>query len=159
MIQRIQSFYIILVVILCAVMFVLPLSVYRSKVDGVELVIVNRLLVHSGGEAEMASLAVLPEAILSMAVGLISLSAFFFFRRRDLQIRLCRISFLLLTLLIFCLFFFEEQIMKGRFAANEQSSAFLPGSYAPLLAIGFIFLAIRAIRKDDDLVRSADRIR
>jgi hypothetical protein len=41
----------------------------------------------------------------------------------------------------------------------EQRINFKAGAYLPLIQIVFVFLAQRAIGKDEELVKSADRLR
>ena len=58
--------------------------------------------------------------------------------------------------LLFSLVFFSLIAFAGKGLENKAT---VIGSVLPLLSMLFIFLAIRAIKKDEALVRSADRIR
>jgi len=42
---------------------------------------------------------------------------------------------------------------------NESEIIYELGSFLPIIAAVFTFLASRSIKKDEDLIRSADRIR
>ncbi|MFN6037385.1 MAG: DUF4293 family protein, partial [Bacteroidota bacterium] len=44
-------------------------------------------------------------------------------------------------------------------AGKSFSKSYLFGSYLPILSILLSFMAIRFIKKDEELVRSADRLR
>ncbi len=79
----------------------------------------------------------------------------FLFRRRMLQIRLCAAEAVLLVGSAVM----EAMIYWGPLGSRGGSSALLPASFAPLAALFFVWLAARAIFRDEVLVRSLDRIR
>lgn len=94
-------------------------------------------------------------SIINGAVGLLSLVAILLFKNRNLQVRLANVNLLLICVLIGLLFFLADTMGSS---LNHRVS-YQYGSYLPLIQLVFTFLAIRAIRKDDELVRSADRLR
>jgi len=89
--------------------------------------------------------------------GIVSLTALFLFRNRPLQARLCgaaAIASLLLTILTaFVVFQITQQMPAG---GNLHYGA---GLALPVLTMLFDWLAARFIRKDENLVRSMDRLR
>ncbi|MCF8236771.1 MAG: DUF4293 domain-containing protein [Saprospiraceae bacterium] len=99
--------------------------------------------------------------ILLILVGLISLVCMigiFQFKNRPWQLRLAR----------FALFGFLLLIILGGFLFYQEYTHLNQGVYqfevgygviAPVLGILFIILAMRAIRKDEKLIRSMDRLR
>ncbi len=87
------------------------------------------------------------------AGGALLLIAIFLFRNRKLQMNLTLVGLLLsaagIGLTLF--FYFSDK-------AAEQAQ-FVPGVALPALTIIFALLAHRFIKKDDNLVRSMDRLR
>lgn len=89
--------------------------------------------------------------------GVVSVAAVFLFKNRPLQARLAGgagiASILLAALAGFVVFQTVQQIPAG------GTTAYGIGLALPVIAMVFNFLAARFIRKDENLVRSADRLR
>ena len=98
-----------------------------------------------------------------LVCGVIALASIFLFKRRTLQVRMVAVGFLLNVVYAFLLFFwgvdhYADLLSAGMGGAKPEVTWFV-GSYAPLLSLIFFFLAQRAIKKDEALVRAADRLR
>src|SRR5205085_8899119 len=93
--------------------------------------------------------------ILNVATGVLSLVAILLFKNRNLQVRLCNVALLITCVLVGLLFFLADSMISGM----NQKIHYMYGSYLPLFQVLFIFLASLFIRKDEKLVRSADRLR
>lgn len=134
MIQRIQTVYLFLVFGLMLCMLFLPVA--KIEVDGI--VIMNwSLNVTCGLSALMA------------------LASIFFYKNRKLQTYICYGILLLLVLsYLIILFDFWLPSLKDELTLIIQ----VPIAF-PAFAIVLDILAILAIRKDEKLVRSADRLR
>ncbi|MFM2136803.1 MAG: hypothetical protein RL021_2203 [Bacteroidota bacterium] len=144
MIQRIQTLFLLVVALLSALLFYIP--VYTIPVvSPVEPVAGNDYLVSSNTLL----------SIINGSVGILSLVCIFLFRNRNLQMRLANVNLLLICILIGLLFFLADTLGTTRQAPISYGY----GSYLPLIQLIFTFLASRAIRKDEELVRSADRLR
>lgn len=99
-------------------------------------------------------------AILCTISMIISLLALLQFKRRAMQIKLSQFNLLIQIGFIMALFFAVEQSLNELSVVQEVGVAdFKLGSYFTLLPLVFLFLAIRSIKKDEALVRAADRIR
>ncbi len=61
----------------------------------------------------------------------------------------------MVLVIIALVFYTSDTIANGL----DQKVIFKIGSYLPWVQFVFVFLAHRAIKKDDELVRSADRLR
>lgn len=89
--------------------------------------------------------------------GAVSLAAIFLFKNRLLQARLANgaavASILLAALAGFVVFQTMQHVPSG------GTIAYGAGLALPLIALVFNWLAARYIRKDENLVRSADRLR
>ena len=88
-----------------------------------------------------------------IAAGVLMLLAIFLFRNRKLQGILCTVAIILTVA-----YGLYGALLWSQDVAAEEASA-EPGLALPLLAIVFAGLAARYIRKDERLVRSADRLR
>lgn len=104
-----------------------------------------------------------PLVTLVLVCGVLALGSIFLFRRRTLQVRLVAVGFLLNVVYAFVLFFwavdhYADLLSAGMGGTTPQVSWFV-GAFAPLVSLVFFFLAQRAIKKDEALVRAADRLR
>lgn len=82
------------------------------------------------------------------------------FNNRRLQLRLGHISYFFLLVLTVVMYINMGSI-KDFIEANmgQVSVSYNLGSYLPVIAIAFLILANRSIKKDEELIRSMDRLR
>ena len=136
MIQRIQSVYLLLVIIISGA---LPFFVTLWK------------------DAEGAAVVALDEPIVfgmyigSSALAIIALLAF---KNRKLQFVLGRLN-IILNFILLGLFVYQLLITPGESHISEKGV----GIFIPIFSIVFLVLANKAIKKDEDLVKSVDRLR
>jgi Na+-transporting NADH:ubiquinone oxidoreductase subunit NqrB len=143
MIQRIQSLLLLFSTLLSALLLYLPVYELISVPDNVS--VVTRFTIMS------SALLV----ILNGGIGILSFFAIFLYRTRNIQIRMCNLALLLSCVLIGLLFFVADTMSTSM----NQKIHYLYGSYIPLIQVLIIFLATRAIKRDENLIRSADRLR
>lgn len=157
MIQRIQTLFLVLAVLLNVAGLFLPLW---SGGTGDMAQIVSGLSVEEAGESVMfmnhqqstmmtAHTAFVVLAIISSVWLLVVI---FQFNNRPRQMRWTFVGMLMICVQILALVLLTMQI-KAADAGPEY------GGLAPVLALVFAWLAARQIKKDEDLVRSVDRIR
>ena len=79
------------------------------------------------------------------------------FKNRQFQIRLCAFNVLTNIVLIVVIFFFYGTRIKTMTLIEPDYN--YTGMILPLVSLVFLILANRAIRKDEALVKSADRLR
>jgi hypothetical protein len=95
--------------------------------------------------------------LLSAASAAVAIFEIFQFRSRGKQLLLGSINLLLITATLGAAFYFSNQ---GEQALNlKLEGQFLAGFYLPTLALLLNLLANRFIRRDEQLVRSMDRLR
>ncbi|PCI11684.1 MAG: hypothetical protein COB73_01495 [Flavobacteriaceae bacterium] len=144
MIQRIQTLYLTIAIL---VMSILPiyLSIWKN-LDAVDIYVYDLL---NSDSWMFKSLPIL----FGLSV-LISLITIFKFKNRQTQFVLGRLNiltnFIMLVLLVIHL-----QNLSGEVFISEKGI----GSTLPLITIVLLVLANKAIKKDEDLVKSVDRIR
>jgi hypothetical protein len=147
MIQRIQTVYLLISAILVALL---------SKLQLADLIVDEKIYsfistgIYSGEERIYNGMPIL---ILVTILTLIHLVAIFQYKKRILQIRMLVFSIILLLGLFGMFFFFAYIGFEGAKASFKVPVAF------PLVAIILDYLAIRAIGKDEALIRSLNRIR
>ncbi|TMM32079.1 DUF4293 family protein [Polaribacter aestuariivivens] len=143
MIQRIQSIYLFLAsVISGGLIFVFNLwENLKNKVFAFDLL-----------SAESLSLKIIP--ILFLVSATLSLIAIFLFKNRKLQFVIGRLA-ILVNLILLGLSVYVSLTLPGGINISENGI----GMFIPILAILLLVLANKAIKKDEDLVKSVDRLR
>ena len=154
MIQRIQTVYLLLAEILIGVLFFVPFADISSQ-DGTLYFVALEGLGRIGTTTfELPDLNWLMMLLLVSSITLLT-RTIMLYKNRKIQIKLAFIS-LVLALLIGGLIFVTVSL-----AARHLSGHFSLTIYSafPLISAILLVLAIRGIRKDEELVRSIDRIR
>lgn len=156
MIQRIQSVFLLLLAL--AMLSVLALPLWH-KVDG--LTHQELTLTAFGFQAQGLDPAgagpVWLIGVLAVASAAVAAFEIFQFRSRGKQLLLGSINLLLIVSTLGAMFYFSN---KGEQLLNlKLEGQFLMGFYLPTLALLLNLLANRFIRRDEQLVRSMDRLR
>lgn len=136
MLQRIQTIWLLLAVIVSAgLIFVLPL--WENSAG--EFVYAHEVLIALG---------------MFLASAAISLVSIVMFKNRKLQFVLGRLN-IILNLFLLGVFVYWSLTLPGEMDISEKGI----GMFLPIISIVFIVLANKAIKKDEDLVKSVDRLR
>ena len=143
MIQRIQTIYLLLAsVVSGGLIFVFNLwSTLKEKIFALDLFL-----------EESIQLKLIP--FLFLAAAIISFIAVFLYKNRQLQFVIGRIV-ILINLFLLGLLIYLSLTLPGEVSISEKGI----GMFLPILAILLIVLANKAIKKDEDLVKSVDRLR
>ena len=137
MIQRIQSIYLLVAaIIMGALPFVFPLETDSSN---------NKQVFFTDHLTDM---------LLFFSSAALSLITIFLFKNRQLQFVLGRLN-IILNLILLGLFVYHSLSVSGGVATPEKGI----GMFLPIFSIVFLVLANKAIKKDEDLVKSVDRLR
>lgn len=154
MIQRLQTVFLALAAILMSLLFSRPMS-FATTDQALPAGNVQNMLA-DGVYNTQDHIVLLILAILGILVPLITI---FLYRNRPLQMKLSRLSIALAGLFIVLIIVFLQQNNQKLAFESEIPIEYGYGCIIPVLAILFLALAIRYIRKDEKLVRSADRLR
>ncbi len=154
MIQRIQTIYLLAVSALLAVTLSAPLAWFGGEAGDFRL--------HAFALRTLEGEAVQPTPYLGALLVLACALPFvtiFLFRRRMLQIRLCVVEAVLLlgTVVMEGIYYYLACRAFGELPHHAQGLCFAVG--LPVVGLLFVWLAARAIFRDELLVRAADRIR
>jgi len=154
MIQRIQTVLLLLALILTGSLFFIDLAQLATAESSFTLTVKG--VIEAGNIENPAT--ILPAQALKLlmitSVGAL-VASIFIYKRRILQIRICGLSLGFLIGLPVLTYFF------GKSAARELEAAISfnwPVTF-PLIAVVLVILAIRAIGKDEAMVRGLNRIR
>jgi len=152
MIQRVQSIWLFLASLSLVLLLLLPVA--SNQNSGSEFwVTVTGLYQQSNGTAQkIETFRPLYTGVLVTA--LICFAAIFSFRNRTAQKRIISTVIVLIIGLSFWTFSYA-----GKMPGGLESASFGIGTILPLLSVVFCVLAFRGIRKDEQLLRSADRLR
>ena len=137
MIQRIQTVYLVLALVATMVLpFVFPLWTLEGNKD----------------------FYFMTDMIYVTLFGLsttLSLLAVFSYKKRQHQFVIGRLN-IILNLILLGLFVYRSLNLSGETPAVSEKGI---GMFLPIVAIVFLVLANKAIKKDEDLVKSVDRLR
>jgi hypothetical protein len=155
MLQRIQSVYLFMVFVFAILFAVFPLANFSGDAPFIPLKLINYIAFFS--ETVFSPVW---QGIVLIIIWVISLllTVFMTFRyhNRLLQVKLGKLNILLHVGLILMAFFFIDGLRNQLDGVVLNYGA---GVLFPVISLIFILMAIKAIKKDEALVRSADRIR
>ena len=136
MIQRIQSFYLLIVALLSGVLpFFFNLWL---NIDGVEVFADNEMLI----------------SIAFYIITVLAIWSIVQFKNRKTQFVINRLN-MILNVFLLGFFVYRSLNLSGEISVSEKGI----GMLIPVFSIIFLVLANRAIKKDEDLVKSVDRLR
>ena len=143
MLQRVQTIYLILTSLVSGgLIFVFSLwNTLKEQIFVLDLFF-----------CELLMLRVIPFMFITSAV--LSFVTIFLFKDRKLQFVLGRII-ILINLFLLALLIYVSLTLPGEASVSEKGI----GMFLPILAILLLVLANKAIKKDEDLVKSVDRLR
>lgn len=170
MIQRIQSFYLVLSFCAMVLCLMFPIATFNSESmasalylfphdsvmgqDGLPLVLGQEGYIH-----------IWPLTVMAILCAAIALVSIFLYKNRMLQVRVVAFGFLFSVVYLFLIFFWAVDAYAKSISASLNCMAdqidvsYTVGTWAPIVAVVLFFLAQRAIKKDEAKVRAADRLR
>jgi hypothetical protein len=144
MIQRIQSVYLLGATIMSVgLIFLLNLWVNEDQ---------NEFFVMDGFNSDVLLLKAM--AILFFVSGILSFTSIFQYKNRQKQFVFGRLTILINFIIIGILVYYSQNL-SGEITVSEKGI----GSIIPILTIVLVALANKAIKKDEELVKSVDRLR
>ena len=155
MIQRVQSIYLLLAIIACVVCLCLPVGELRGTELSVPALLFNGCVVAAqGAEISVSPITIMPLFVTLVLSATIALFTLFLYKKRPLQMRMCIYAIILIVIWYVALAFIAMlRLPEGTFYHPSFTIVL------PFLAACLFWLARHNIRKDERLVRSADRIR
>jgi hypothetical protein len=152
MIQRVQSIWLFLASLTLFLLLILP--ILTKQVTGGEVWLqVGGIYQHTANAVQQLQ-RYTGLFGLTIFTGVVCLYNIFNFKNRTLQKRIILLAILLILILSGCLAGYAWEISDGM-----KNGSLAIGAALPLLTLIFCTLAFRGIRKDEQLIRSADRLR
>ena len=136
MLQRIQTVYMIVSALIMAALYVW----FPTIVDQEGTIVIER------GEYMVLGLV-----FVSIALAIISILSF---KKRQMQFVLNRLN-IISNFVLLGVFVYRSLKVSGEILVSEKGI----GVLLPIISIVFLVLANKAIKKDEDLVKSVDRLR
>lgn len=158
MIQRKQTLFLALATMCVALMFVFAIGIYTlpDQPAGVAFGVLGTTV--GGQDALFAPKPLVPlAAVAGMAIVML-LATIFLFKDRKRQLRFANFCYMVL-LGLFAAVFMSEHSMQAVIEEKGGAGGVGIGYFLPLIGLVFTFLAVRGIKADEELVRSADRLR
>jgi hypothetical protein len=158
MLQRIQTLYLAIVAIACVMLFFFPLANYYNELQGnYKFFIYGIQSMDPEPKVLFSNYFTMPLIFMAVASFIFSVSTIMLFKNRPLQIRLCAFNMLTNIVMVMVIFFFYATRIKTMTQTEPEYN--YTGMALPLVSLLFLIFASRAIRKDEALVKSADRLR
>jgi hypothetical protein len=157
MIQRIQTIFLILVILLGVIAFFFPIMSFT-----VEGLTYTMNLYKTIAENDMSNILYKNMGVGAMQgiVQLVALVAILLFKNRSLQIKIGKLIILLIAFQIAAIVMYSDTVKSLMDVSPEDVViSFKFGAVLPVISLICAYLAVYYIRKDDKLVRSADRLR
>lgn len=151
MIQRKQTIFLLLALVATIVCMCMPLGFIEPKGMCIAPVLYNLALRGADGAYDFN---VCPLFFLLAIASILSLATIFTYKKRKLQMRLCRLNLVSICLWYAFLVYLIFVGFKETGVFHQSWTAFLP-----FVSAVFQTLAHRGIVADEKLVRAADRIR
>ena len=177
MLQRKQSLFLLLAAVALALCFSFPIATYHAttawgtQAEGVLNLVAkaNPAMMDqvAAGEEVMMSqkeyFNTWPLLVLTLLVQAIAVVSIFLFKNRVRQMKVVAVAFLLCVVEIFLTFIWAVDaygnVMTEVLKCGEMTVSYGVGTWCPIAAAVLLFLAQRGIKKDEEKVRAADRLR
>lgn len=162
MIQRIQSVFLFFGLLMGILVFMFPIAGFLTETAYFKFFICHIQDLSPDPFSEMKVTGqtfpwfyTIPLAILQLLISVLILFTIFQYKKRPLQIKMNYLTILLNVMLVGGIFYSASLIEKQTGVVADYGF----GGVFPLVSIVLIFLANYGVKKDEKLIRSADRLR
>lgn len=155
MLQRVQTVWLFFATLVIFALFLFPYVQVLTPGGTAQAIKVTGVYQTMGGQVVQTQ-PFLGLTIATVLLGLIPLVIIFFYRNRKRQLAICYLAILAILGFSFWLVQTAKTVIGN---VNLEIGNYGIGVILPSLAILFIILALRGIRNDEKLIKSADRLR
>jgi len=152
--QRIQTIFLLLAAIVLGLLFT-PIMSFFTVTGTQELLQQSDVAMLADGIFNIHDHIIFQ--ILTILAIVASIAAIFMFKNRTLQLTLSRLTLVGSVMILFLIgifFYLDYQVIQANSVVSGEF-----GLLSPVLGIIFSILASRGIKKDEQLVKSSDRLR
>lgn len=171
MLQRIQTIYLFISVVCLTLLVWFPIfSIEVSSEITVNMETISQTLTGDFGIYGLTgdfSKGEFPIFYYVLVLQLLTLLGILFFKNRPRQLLICRLNLILTFIfvgVVYVFYYAGPGIIKNYLPAEVKDAAEItfymaPGFFLVIPPLAFLLLAIRAIKRDEKLVKSLDRLR
>ncbi len=160
MIQRKQTLFLLAAAVLCGASFLWPIATYRSRsAETVYVLLTSRVHDPVNGVTVIDAPMNYPLYLLYALLGVALLVDVFLFKNRKRQLLVLRSTFIFAALLVALQVITHQNIAAYLNQGRHLETSFGPTMFFPIVILIFMFLAQNGIQKDEQLVKSMDRLR
>jgi hypothetical protein len=156
MIQRIQSIFLLLAAVSGVCAFFIPFWTYTGIGVDFTYSFGTMGVTHVSGNAQLLIVSTLPIIILLGLHVILDFVSLFYYKNRSMQIRINTFNIFITLIVIGTVFLWVPYMIKESVLATEEWNY---GLLFPVISFIFLLLANRFIKKDEKLVKAADRLR
>lgn len=155
MLQRIQSVWLFFASAAMFALYLFPTMQWLNPEGKAQIAKISGIYESINGNLVQTTTFTLL-SIIAVLVAIVPFVIIFFYRNRSLQVKL---GYAAIALILAFSFWLAQSIRQVASISQFNANNYGIGALLPSAAILFLILALRAIKKDEKLVRSADRLR
>ena len=157
MIQRIQSIYLVLVGILTIIVFFIP--IINIEFQNNKFVFETIGIYKISNDNLILLINTIPLLIVCGLICVISFTTIFLYKNRKLQMKMCYSNFALNFIFIALIFYVYPELIIKNTIGDGLTLNYSFGVFIPIISLILLFFAVNAIKKDEEIVKSIDRLR
>jgi len=160
MIQRKQTILLLLAILSFVFLFIFPFASFKLGTIvtcQISILGIDNFELFTEFLPKFNYMFIVMQILATLFISLVGI-AIFTYKKRPLQVRLCAFALLINALMIGAMFFTVNMVTKA-ISLDAGDVSYLWMTYLPMVTLFPIRFAIRAIRKDEAMVRSLDRLR
>lgn len=158
MIQRIQTVYLSLAIIVLGILFFFPLAGFLSEMAYLKFYVTGLKNMAPEGVVPISVAYFIPLPVVMVVIIGLAGASIGLYKNRVRQIQLTNGAVMLNILMIIAILFIYIPFIERTTGIKSNFASGL-GIYLPVVSLMLLVLATRAIRRDEKLVRSSDRLR
>jgi len=151
MLQRIQTIYLLVSTLFLSVFLFIPIFKFNSGNIIFDTISIESLSVNQ----QVTTINTFPLALLAIITIILTIVTILLFKKRSLQMKFISYSIILLIGFYLLIAFYRFFVIDFEITSTTYSFSLI----IPLISVILNYMAKRSIKKDDDLVKSVDRIR
>ena len=156
MIQRIQTLFLFIASLAVGLIFAFPISSYYGDMHTFKLTLLGIQNLVPDSESIFQTYFTLPLITFVLLLCVLPIITIFQFKNRKRQLKIIKVNILANILLIVGIFLIYSKLILSQVDVIEEYST---GAFLPLFSLVFLIMAFRGVKKDDELIRSSDRLR
>ncbi|HMN06748.1 MAG TPA: DUF4293 domain-containing protein [Flavobacteriales bacterium] len=159
MLQRKQSLFLLLAALCGGLTFLFPVDTFTRGLEKQSYVFRTYGVFTADGAAMTDATLKVPFAVLIGVLSALVVALIFLYRNRPRQLRMTRMAALLLIAVQAFLFITDNSIHAYLKQGGPVERSYGPAFFLPLLMIVLVLMAANGIKKDEELIKSMDRLR